>query len=119
MNREMTGVKNSKIEGKLYDFEVVSHNRGGLFCFYIRAICKFTKRTSCINNLNPVLSEFGIDQINPKYADSMWEVTEKEVKRFAKSAIGFLSDSGFLNYLEGKLDNDRREGEWENRLEEV
>jgi len=108
-----------KIQGKQYDFEIVSHNGRYLFCFYIRAICKFTKRTSCITNLNPVLSELGIDSINPKYADSMWEVTEKEAERFVKSAVGFLSDSAFLNYLEGKLDNDRRGGEWENRLEEV
>lgn len=109
----------SKIRGKHYNFEIVSYDGGHLFCFYIRAICKLTKRTSCINNLNPILSEFGVSQTNPKYVDSMWEVTEKEAKNFAKTAIGFLSNPTFLSYLEEKLDEDRMEGEWEKILEDV
>lgn len=113
------GEMSRRIQGRDYNFEIVSYNGGYLFCFYIRAICKFTKRTSCINNLNPVLSEFGISQTNPKYVDSMWEVTEKEAKRFVKTAIGFISNPTFLSYLEGKLDEDRMEGEWERILEKV
>lgn len=108
-----------KIRGRHYNFEIVSHNGGYLFCFHIRATCKFTKRTSCINNLNSILSEFGISQTNPKYVDSMWEVTEREAKKFVKTTIGFLSNPTFLSYLEGKLDEDRMEGEWERILEEV
>ena len=49
------------IHGRKYNFEIVSQNGRIDFCFFIRAICKSTKRTSCINNLNTILSEFNVE----------------------------------------------------------
>lgn len=45
------------VDGKRYNFKIVSAVFRDEVVFYIRAIFKFTKRTSCINNLNAVLSE--------------------------------------------------------------
>jgi hypothetical protein len=58
-----------KFQGERYIFEIVSENGKKDVLFYIRAICKSTQRTSCINNLNTVLSEFGIEieQVSPRY----------------------------------------------------
>jgi len=107
----------SFIQGKKYDFEIVSQNGRNDFCFFIRAICNSTKRTSCINNLNTILSEFNVEVDEPKYQDSSWVVTKKEAYRLAAKGKQFLSDSSFRDYIESRLDEDRTLGEWENIAE--
>lgn len=102
------------IDGTKYSFEVVSEGEGRDFAFFIRAICKKTRRTSYINNLNTILSELNVDSEDDKFGDSMWEVTKKEAKRFFKISKESLSDFTYLNYLERQLDFDRIAGEWEN-----
>lgn len=102
------------IQGKKYSFEIVSYNGKVDFCFFIRARCKSTRRFSCINNLDTILSMFNISIDDPKVADSMWIDTKNEVNKFVKIAQQFLLDSSFLNYLESRLDDDRKLGEWEN-----
>ena len=105
------------IQGEKYLFDIVSFFRKGqLFSFYIRATCKLTKRSSCINNLNPILSELNIDSTNRKFADSMWEGSKKEAEHFMDTTKNIFSSASFLNFLESKLDEDRTIGEWENML---
>ncbi|MBI4654069.1 MAG: hypothetical protein HY752_03645 [Nitrospirae bacterium] len=113
------------IVGKRYDFQVVCDKIDEkYFTFYTRAICKITKRTACINNLNGVLSELLIGHeaekydSYPQYYDSTWITLGEKAKRFAKIAKDFLVDSRFINYLENKLDDDRGKGEWENIVTE-
>lgn len=102
------------IQGEKYFFDIVSQSNRQLVSFYIRATCKLTKRVSCINNLNLILSEFNIDSTNHKFADSMWEVSIKEANYFINTAKEIFSSKFFLNFLEDKLDEDRIVGEWEN-----
>jgi len=102
------------IEGKKYIFEILSQREGRDYCFFIRAQDKFSGRTSCINNLNTVLSEFGAGENDPRAADSTWTVAEEDDLYFVGIAKQFLSSSTFLEYLERKLDEDREFGEWEN-----
>ncbi len=109
-----TKKKREKFIGKKYIFELISEVNKNDVLFLIRAIDKETERTSCINNLNAVLSEFGIDEVTNKFGDSFWIVTEKEAHHFAKIAENFLSDKKYLDYLEMRLDEDRKCGEWEN-----
>jgi hypothetical protein len=104
------------VQGKRYIFEVGSYNETNEtedFCFYIKAICRTAGRFSCINNLNTILSELGVDWNDPKFADSMQVVTKDEAHKFANTANEFLSDSSFLNHLEKRLDDDRKAGELE------
>ena len=105
------------IQGSKYDFEIVSQNKKNDFCFFIRAICKSTKRTSCINNLNIILSEFNVEVDDPKYQDSSWVVTKKEACNLEAKGNQFLSESSFRDYIESCLDEDRAVGEWENVAE--
>ncbi len=102
------------IQGEKYLFNIVSLKERQLGSFYIRATCKLTRRTSCINNLNPILSEFNIDSANQKFVDSMWEVSITEASHFVNISKKIFSSKSFLNYLENKLDDDRDAGEWEN-----
>ncbi|KPL00707.1 MAG: hypothetical protein AMJ91_03440 [candidate division Zixibacteria bacterium SM23_73_3] len=102
------------IEGFKYDLEICLEKARRSFCFYIRATCKSNRRTSCINNLNAILSELNFDPRKPRFADSSWIVSKKEASCFADVAKAVLSDSQFLSYLEKKLHEDRLEGEWEN-----
>ena len=102
------------IQGRKYNFEVVSQNERNAFYFFIRAICKSTKRVSCINNLNTILSEFNIEVDDPKFWDSTWVVTREEAYNLEGKAKQFLSDSFFRDYIESHLDEDRMAGEWEN-----
>ena len=81
-----------KIGGEKYDFEIFSKRTGNEFRFFIRATDKIRKRTSCINNLNTILSWLDADIYDSR----------------------FLSDLSLLNYLEKRLDEDREWGEWEN-----
>lgn len=104
------------IQGKKYFFDIVLKNKAQLVSFYIRTTCKSTKKTSCINNLNQLLSEFNIDSDNRRFADSMWEVSRKEADHFINTAKKIFSSISFLNFLENKLDEDRVAGEWENIL---
>lgn len=101
-------------DGTKYSFKVVSERERKNFAFFIRAICKITQRTSCINNLNAILFELGVDPNDEKFGDSMWEVTKEEAKRFFNISKRILSDSSYLNYFERQLDTDREAGEWEN-----
>jgi len=105
------------VQGRKYNFEIVSHNGRKDFCFFIRAICKSTKRTSCINNLNTILSEFNVELDDPKFLDSTWVVTREEAYNLEGKAKQFLSDSSFRDYIESHLDEDRALGEWENIAE--
>ena len=101
------------IQGRKYNFEVVSQNERNDFYFFIRAICKSTKRVSCINNLNTILSEFNIEVDDPKFWDSTWVVTREEAYNLEGKAKQFLSDSSSRDYIESHLDEDRVLGEWE------
>ena len=102
------------LNGSKYSFQVVSEGEGNDFEFFIRAICKVNRLTSCINNLNAILSALGVDAYNDKFGDSTWDVTKKEAKRFFKISKDILSDPSYLNYLERQLDIDREAGEWAN-----
>jgi hypothetical protein len=103
-----------KVKGKRYNFEILSQDNEKDVCFYIRAVCRYTRRTSCINNLNAVLSAFNVNPLKEKYADSMWEIPKSEANRLFSIGRKILRDRIFLNYLEDKLDEDRLEGEWDN-----
>jgi len=114
-----------KIEGHRYYFEIFSEDsvKNQEVEFYIRAICKSTKRTSCINNLNEILSLLFDDDVEHylddlRYVDSFWVVSKSEAEKFTKIALKYLPNPSFLNYLENKLDKDRDYGEWENIYEE-
>ena len=103
------------IKGKRYNFEIISRNNKSQYdFFYIRAKHKATGRTSCINNLNVILSELGVNSNKPQYADSMWEIPRNQTSRFISISRKIISDSVFTAYLEKRLDKDRTLGEWEN-----
>jgi hypothetical protein len=102
------------ISGRKYNFQIVSQREGLDYSFFIRAESKSSGKTSCINNLNAILSEFGIGMEDPKVADSTWMVNKEEAQYFSDTATQFLSDIAFLDYIERKLDEDRMLGEWEN-----
>ena len=114
------------IQGEKYSFDIVVENYSIDCYFHVRAICRDSKRTSCINNLNSMLSLFSPDCYKSEddyyawlddsnYHDSSWVISKDEAKKLVKIAEKSLRDSSFLKYLENKLDEDRSEGEWENR----
>jgi hypothetical protein len=102
------------INGRKCCFELGSDKPGIGCVFFIRAICKSSKRSSFINNLNAILSEFEIDIDDPKMADSTWAVTYQEAQSLEVVAREFLESNSFLDYLEIQLDEDRMLSEWEN-----
>lgn len=110
----MTQSMISSVEGANYNLEIISQREDRDYCFFIRAVSKSSRRTSCINNLNAILSEFGVDGNDSKIADSIWVVTKEDARHLEEAAKRFLSDPSFLDYLEKQLDKDRVLGEWEN-----
>ena len=103
-----------QVKGKRYNFEILSQDNEKDVCFYIRAICRNTRKTSCITNLNAMLSAFNVSPLKEKYADSMWVVSKREADRLFSISRSLLRNNNYLNFLEGKLDEDRLESEWEN-----
>ncbi len=101
--------------GFKYSFEVESQPYRELFSFTITAIHKETRRYSCINTLNQVLSEFNIGTDNPRAKESEWLLTKRESRDFLKIATHMFSDNKYLWSFESKLDEDRKCGEWENK----
>lgn len=103
------------IEGKTYIFNIVSDiNSEDISSFFIRAIDKSNRKSSCINNLNAILSLLDIDINDPKYNDSVWIVSKEEAEKFYNTAVEAISSTHFAEYIEKKLDEDREAGEWEN-----
>jgi hypothetical protein len=102
------------MQGKKYSFQVVSRRESYHYWFSLRASSKTSGRTSCINNLNTILSQFGVEMEDSRVSDSEWIVSKREVRCFVDTATQFLSDAAFLDYLEKQLDEDRMLGEWEN-----
>lgn len=99
------------IKGQNYNFCIVADG----VKFYIEAIHSASLSFSFINNLNAVLSEFYIGINDKKVSESQWFVSEKQSESFFKKAIKFLSDKTYRDYIERKLDEDKKYGEWENR----
>jgi hypothetical protein len=106
----------TEIKGNRYNFEIMVESTDTYSDFSIKAICKNTRRFSSINNLNAMLSEFDISGDDPKFDDSTWTLAEEEINHFDATARQLFSSSHFLTFLEGKLDEDRMAGEWENQL---
>jgi len=106
----------TKLSGKRYNFEIITENSDVYSDFSIRAISQDLRRYSSINNLNVILAEFDIAFDDPKFADSSWTLTQEEVNHLEEIAVQLFSSSHFLTFLEGKLDEDRMAGEWENQL---
>ncbi|MBI3034881.1 hypothetical protein HYY71_01030 [Candidatus Woesearchaeota archaeon] len=104
--------------GNKYNFEITYKQLNKHECSWtLKAICKATNRCSGVNNLNPVLSELGINEgiVCGKFEDSFgWKVSIQEMKKFNQIAKSFLTSENYLKYLENKLDEDRGQGEWEN-----
>jgi hypothetical protein len=104
------------IDGKRYRFEIAITNHRKLCGFSITAIDKKSLRYSSINNLNAILSLFGIEHISPRYEDSKWPLHRSEAERHSRVMADALGNEDYLLYLEEKLDEDRFHGEWENRI---
>ncbi len=102
------------IQGGKYSFGIFSEKEEQDCCFFVRAIAKPSRKSSCINNLNAMLSEFGIDIEDPRFADSQWVVSKEKAQQFSDIATEALSNRSFLEYIERQLDEDRSLGEWEN-----
>jgi len=105
---------NVSIKGFKYILNVILQEGQPDHLFAIQALDPSSGRTSYINNLNVILSEFGIEVDDPKVADSLWVVTKEEAQHYVDTATQFLFDRVFLDYLERRLDEDRMLGEWEN-----
>lgn len=99
------------IKGQNYNFCVVADRFG----FYIKALHLASSRFSFINNLNAVLSEFNIDTDDKKVSESQWIISEKQNGFFFQKAIKLLWNKNSRDYIERKLNEDRKCGEWENR----
>jgi len=100
----------SIIKGQNYNFYIIADGMK----FYIKALHLASSRFSFINNLNAVLSEFNIGADDKRVSESQWLISGKQSSLFFKKATEFLLSGNSRNYIEGKLDEDRECGEWEN-----
>ncbi len=100
------------IRGNKYNFIIHHFKIRNKFYFSIEALSKHKLIHSFINNMNCILSEFGISIKNKRIMESEWLVTENEIKNFVKQAKNFLEDKSFRIYVEEQLDLDRVFGEW-------
>lgn len=100
------------INGKKYLFVIYLYKCRNDYCFYIEAVHKQRLVHSFINNLNCILSEFGIEGDDKRAPESQWDSSKKEAIKFFKMAKDFLSDKWFRDYIEKQLNLDRKLGEW-------
>lgn len=98
------------IKGQNYNFYVIA---GGMK-FYIKALHLASSRFSFINNLNTILSEFNIGIDDEKVSESQWIISRKQSGLFFRKAVKLLWNKNSRDYVEKKLDEDRKCGEWEN-----
>lgn len=98
------------IKGNNYNFYIMEDRSS----FYIKASDRRFNRSSFINNLNVILSEFNISANDNLAPESQWELTRKQSILFFKKATKFLQNKNSRSFIEKKLDEDRECGEWEN-----
>ena len=103
MIRKYTGVK--------YSYEVEFNRFQDKYLFSITAIHKQSRRYSCINSLNQILSDFSIGTRNNDATE--WTVASDELELLKKKLKTYLVQSYSRDYLETRLDEDRSCGEWE------
>ncbi len=106
-----------KFIGDKYLFELEINPSGKKFDFALYAIDRHTFRYSNINDLNTILSWLGIEGDDPLTEDKCWEISKKKMQEFRGIICESLRDKHSLRYLEYRLDEDRREGEWAKRLQ--
>lgn len=98
------------VKGQSYKFCIVVDG----VRFYVKATHLVSSKYSFINNLNVVLSVFNINIDDKKVLESQWFISKKQGDLFFRKAIKFLLNKNNRDYIEGKLDEDRACGEWEN-----
>lgn len=103
--------------GRRYIFEVESEHFKNKFYFSITAVHKKSKKYSCINTLNRILSDFGIDISDARKDYSEWLLSPNEHRSFQKKSQEYLTDPENIDYLESKLDEDRTYGN--GKIEEI
>ena len=104
-----------KFKGDRYSFEVEAEPFHDQFYFSITTIHKKSRRSSCINTLNQILSEFEIGERDPRQEQSDWLLTKGELLRFRNRARSLFTRRSSIVFMESALDEDRSCGEWENR----
>ena len=104
--------------GDRYLFEVESTPMAKGFAFVITAIDRSSGKRSHVNNLNGILSEFDLDEDDPRTEESDWWVSTKEIERFQVRAGEMLRGKYTLKQIESTLDEDRMLGEWSNTRQE-
>jgi len=110
--------------GNKYKIIVASDKSTGYI--EISAVCKSSGRRSCITNLNFVLSELIEPIMGAKFVAQVEDsdICVKNEKKHAK-LVRYISRYfeepiyGGLAYLEDALDEDRKNGEWEEVNDEV
>jgi hypothetical protein len=100
--------------GDRYLFEVESIPVAKGFEFIVTAIDRNLGKRSHVNNLNGILSEFDLDEDDPRAEESSWYVSAKEIVRFHVIAGEMLRSKYHLKQIESTLDEDRMLGEWSN-----
>ena len=101
------------IKTKSHTFSVTLRKNRTDFNFEIMANCVEDKTKSSITNLNFILSELIQPLIQIEDYES-WIITNKQIgKQLYKDAIELFNDIEWLNYLEWKLEDDKKAGEWE------
>lgn len=100
----------------LFEVESIPATRG--FTFTITAIDPRSGRRSHINNLNGIVSEFNLNEDDPRNEESSWWALRSEVEHFHAVAGQIFRNKYMLKHIEATLDEDRRLGEWSNTREE-
>jgi hypothetical protein len=104
--------------GDKYLFEVESTPIAKGFAFVITAIHRSSGRRSHVTNLNGILSEFDLDEDDPRTEESDWWVSTREIDPFQVRAGEMLRSKYMLKQIESTLDEDRMLGEWSNTRQE-
>jgi len=100
----------------LFEVESISVARG--FVFTITAIDRKSGKRSHVNNLNGILSQFDIDEEDPRCEESDWLVSAKENEAFRIRAGEMFRSKPHVRQIEAALDDDRMQSEWANTREE-
>ncbi len=107
-------LKTEEHAGKKYTIELTISPYRKMYVFSLVAIHRQSKKWSCINTLNTILSWFGIEGDSSLASESDWLITKRRLAEYRKLAKGILGDKKYLAILESKLDEDRMCDEWTN-----
>lgn len=109
-------------EGERYFFDIILQSNKGKTTFEVRSTCADTGATAVVTAVKELaarLLENTKKKNDPRYKESVWEVSEIEGKELFEHAVALFNHEEIFAEMEDAMNDDRASGKWKEEDEFV